>query len=235
MLAGRFRDLGDAALQDAVDSAFISGTDGFRYDARGYQYEVDFGNMKQVNLSTMRERDIKRILMNDIDAFVPIASATPAAMVPVPSAPSALSVKDLAPKRAARARATPPAPLVPMPMPAPVVCEAKKAPSLPCGKVKDFFNEKGFGFVRMKDSTDDVFFHVSAIQGPSVKKNDTVECALSRDRSGRTRATKVILRKKAPLMRLICRNPTCQSKKDSHFEDRCPIGGYESDENADAD
>merc|ERR1712232_617143 len=126
-------------------------------------------------------------------------------------------------------------PLVPMPTPAPVVCETKKAPALPRGKVREFFNEKGFGFVRMKDSTDDVFFHVSAIQGPLVKKNDTVECALGRDRSGRTRATKVILRKKAPLMRLICRNPSCRSKKDNHFEDTCPFGGYQSDENSDAD
>merc|ERR1712187_830311 len=140
----------------------------------------------------------------------------------------------MASKRAARARADPPAPLVPMAMLAPVVCETKKAPALPRGKVRDFFTEKGFGFIRMKDSTDDIFFHVSAIQGASVKKNDTVECALSRDRSGRSRANKVILRKKAPLMRLICRNPTCRSKKDNHFEDRCQIGGYQSDEDSDA-
>merc|ERR1712232_1469214 len=183
--------------------------------------------MKQINLSTMRERDIQRI-----DMTPPLVVPVP---VPVPPPPSVPVVHAGAARRVLRARACPPAPLVPMPMSARVAREAKKAPALPRGKVKDCFKDKGFGFVRMKDSTDDVFFHVSAIQGPSVGKNDTVECALGRDRSGRMRATKVILCKKAPLMRLICRNPICRSKKDNHFEDACPIGGYESDESSDSD
>merc|ERR1712190_425181 len=96
--------------------------------------------------------------------------------------------------------------------------------------------EKGYGFINLKGTTEDVFFHVSAVQGSIVvKKNDTVECALGKDRSGRTRANKVVLRERAPLMRMICRNPLCRSKKDNHFEDKCPLGGYHSDDDTDID
>merc|ERR1712039_529136 len=117
----------------------------------------------------------------------------------------------LAPKVSAPSPPVPAAPRL-----APKTADAK---SLPAGHVKIFFQDKGYGFIALNDGTE-AFFHVSTLdEGVSVKKNDMVEASISKDHSGKLRARRVFLVKKAPLMRLICRNPTCCSKGDRHFED----------------
>merc|ERR1719375_887297 len=61
MLAGQWREIGDASLQDDLEAAFSADSDGYRFNARGYTYEIDFDRMKQVNLSTKRERNLRRV------------------------------------------------------------------------------------------------------------------------------------------------------------------------------
>jgi CspA family cold shock protein len=49
------------------------------------------------------------------------------------------------------------------------------------GTVKWFNNAKGFGFINLPDSTDDIFVHFRAIQGDgyrSLRDGDTVEFEL---------------------------------------------------------
>jgi len=233
MLGGRFREIGDSNLQDALDAAFVVGSDGYHYDARGFKYEIDFGQMKQINLSTGRERDIERTraVANDV---VPLGLVT-ALLPPTPI---------VAHSTAATCKSTPLSVVVSTCQARNVVgangvrphVRAQRVQDLHRGKVKDFIVEKGFGFIAIKGMVDDVFFHVSAIHGDiSVKRGDTVECVFGTDRSGRTRAKRVTVCKKAPLMRLICRNPVCKENKANHFEDRCPLGGYDSDDESISD
>lgn len=89
MLAGKWCNLGDVALQDALEAAFTSGSDGYQFKARGYTYDIDFGRMKQVNATTKRERNLRR---------VPVASVATAAAVPAvrPSVPRTVAPKFLA-------------------------------------------------------------------------------------------------------------------------------------------
>merc|ERR1712000_663741 len=147
-----------------------------------------------------------------------------------PAAPAAVAPAAVAPAAAAVARAVvAPAAVAPAavaPAVAPPVAKPNRSekPFVP-GKVKAFFKERAYGFIALDDA-EEVFFHVSALQVDSVKVNDVVECHISKDGSGRKRATKVNLVKKAPLMRTICRNPICQGRCDRHFEDKCPRGGF---------
>lgn len=225
VLAGKWRDLGDSALQDALEAAFVAGVDGYHFEARGWKYEVDFQRMVQINLSTKRERDLRRLPLSPTDPK-PAAPATTTAPV-MPLAPLASTVaaapvrtKTTAPLPVPVSATTPPGP-----PPRAVDRKPKKS-----GKVKSFLKDKGYGFIALDDATE-VFFHVSAVQGDrSVGMNDTVEYCLSQDRSGRKRASTVSLVKKAPIMRLICRNAMCRSKHEDHFEDRCPRGGFPEDD-----
>jgi len=239
VLAGQWRNLG-SAVQDAVDGAFVAGSDGYHFEARGWKYEVDFARMVQINLATKRERALRRTPLSSTppksapkNAAAPLSAVPVIAAAPLPAGPAMAAAPAAAPKLPAKVAALPPskaaAPPVPpvSSMPAPKKAAPKK-PSATSGRVKVFFQEKGYGFIALEDGTE-AFFHISSLdEGVSVKKNDTVEVSTSKDRSGKVRAKMVSLVKKAPLMRQICRNPTCCSKGDRHFEDRCPLGGFRS-------
>lgn len=85
VLSGKWQNLGDLSLQDTVESAYSSGSDGYQYKARGYTYDIDFGRMKQVNVTTKRERNLRRV-PDPRASSVAASAVTPAsAGVHVPS------------------------------------------------------------------------------------------------------------------------------------------------------
>lgn len=51
------------------------------------------------------------------------------------------------------------------------------------GTVKFFNNDKGFGFIK-QDSGDDLFFHISQIQGVEPKEGDKVEFEIGEGNKG---------------------------------------------------
>jgi len=60
VLAGQWRNF-DACQQHEFEKAFKSGQDVFEFSARGWPYRLDLRRMLQVNLSTHRERPVRRI------------------------------------------------------------------------------------------------------------------------------------------------------------------------------
>lgn len=60
VLAGQWRNF-DAGQQAAFEEAMQSGQDVFKFAARGWPYHMDFRRMVQINLSTQRERPVRRI------------------------------------------------------------------------------------------------------------------------------------------------------------------------------
>merc|ERR1712032_335069 len=92
------------------------------------------------------------------------------------------------------------------------------------GKVKAFFDEKGYGFIVLDEDSSEIFFHASALQDTTrTSKNAIVECSVTQGQNGKQRATKVIVLQAAPALRPLCTNPLCVSKTDRHFEDKCPL------------
>jgi len=67
--------------------------------------------------------------------------------------------------------------------------------SMPSGKIKMFNEEKGFGFIKPDDGSNDVFFHVSALrEGDEIIKGKAVKFEIGVDpKSGKTKAVSVDL------------------------------------------
>jgi CspA family cold shock protein len=51
------------------------------------------------------------------------------------------------------------------------------------GTVKFFNSEKGFGFIKQDDSSEDLFFHISGLVD-EVRENDSVEFDVERGKKG---------------------------------------------------
>lgn len=66
---------------------------------------------------------------------------------------------------------------------------------MPSGKVKMFNEEKGFGFIRPEDGSDDVFFHVSSLkEGDDILQGTAVTFEIGKDpKTGKTKAVSVDL------------------------------------------
>jgi CspA family cold shock protein len=67
--------------------------------------------------------------------------------------------------------------------------------SMPSGKIKMFNEEKGFGFIKPDDGSNDVFFHVSALrEGDEIIKGKAVTFEIGVDpKSGKSKAVSVDL------------------------------------------
>jgi CspA family cold shock protein len=59
----------------------------------------------------------------------------------------------------------------------------KKKKVMSKGKVKFFNESKGFGFI-IQDEGEDLFFHVSELQGPTASEGDKVEYEVGEGRKG---------------------------------------------------
>jgi len=66
---------------------------------------------------------------------------------------------------------------------------------MPSGKIKMFNEEKGFGFIKPDDGSNDVFFHVSALrEGDEIIKGKAVTFEIGADpKSGKSKAVSVDL------------------------------------------
>jgi len=66
---------------------------------------------------------------------------------------------------------------------------------MPHGKIKMYNEDKGFGFIRPDDGSNDVFFHVSALRdGDEITQGKAVKFEIGVDpKSGKTKAVSVDL------------------------------------------
>lgn len=65
VLAGKWCDF-DCSKQDAFEEAMQSGQDVYKFSARGWPYHLDLRRMIQINLSTGRERLVRRIEAEEV-------------------------------------------------------------------------------------------------------------------------------------------------------------------------
>jgi len=242
----------DAATNDAISAAFQSGADGFHYEARGWKYELDFSSMIQKNLTTKRERQLRKIERGDVPppALIPSVVAMTTAHPPksstrvgkkmlrakvdakggVLSKDSSKVDKGTAVMDSSRIACTGTVLKDSSKVDGKDISKAderilplksKSGGKLFDGVVKSFLKDKGYGFISLPDGTE-VFFHVTVLVGDTIHVGDTVKCALAAGGSRKSRASEVHVAKRGALMRMICRNPICQSRRDRHFEDKCP-------------
>ena len=52
------------------------------------------------------------------------------------------------------------------------------------GKVKFFNSEKGFGFIKPDDGSNDIFVHISEVADGQIKDDDAVEYEVGEGRKG---------------------------------------------------
>jgi CspA family cold shock protein len=66
---------------------------------------------------------------------------------------------------------------------------------MPSGKIKMFNEEKGFGFIKPEDGSNDIFFHVSALrEGDEIAVGQFVTFEMGVDqKSGKSKAVSVDL------------------------------------------
>lgn len=64
VLLGKWCDF-DISQQEEFEDAMKSGQDVYKFSARGWPYNLDFRRMVQINLSTGRERSVRRIEVED--------------------------------------------------------------------------------------------------------------------------------------------------------------------------
>lgn len=65
---------------------------------------------------------------------------------------------------------------------------------MPSGTVKFFNDDKGFGFITPENGGTDVFVHVSALRGGSLREGDKVSYDVGQDRkTGKSKAENVIV------------------------------------------
>ena len=63
---------------------------------------------------------------------------------------------------------------------------------MPTGTVKFFNDDKGFGFITPESGGQDVFVHVSALRGGSLREGDKVSFEVGQDRkTGKSKAENV--------------------------------------------
>lgn len=73
-----------------------------------------------------------------------------------------------------------------------MVAETNGEETMPTGKVKFFNNDKGFGFITPDNGGTDVFVHVSALRGTTLREGDIVSYDLGEDRkTGKSKAENV--------------------------------------------
>jgi CspA family cold shock protein len=59
------------------------------------------------------------------------------------------------------------------------------------GTVKFFNEEKGFGFIKNNDTEEELFVHISALDGAEIKEGDTVQYTEVEGKNGKTQAADV--------------------------------------------
>merc|ERR1719461_2473510 len=75
VLDGKWGQFGYALVQDAVDAAYQSGCDGYKFKTGHWEYDIDFARMVQINNTTKRERPLRRVLKPP--DTTPLTSPTP--------------------------------------------------------------------------------------------------------------------------------------------------------------
>jgi len=75
VLAGRWRDF-EPRQQEDFEEARRSGQDVYKFSARGWPYHLDLRRMVQINLSTHRERPVRRVEAEVNDSLAEVQSPT---------------------------------------------------------------------------------------------------------------------------------------------------------------
>lgn len=55
---------------------------------------------------------------------------------------------------------------------------------MPTGTVKFYHDEKGYGFIETEEEDDDVFFHITEVDGPEPEEDEEVEFEIEQGDEG---------------------------------------------------